>query len=390
MIFQPQLRIPGPAPLPERVVRAMSRPMIDHRGPEFAALLGDVIDGARKVFGTEGDVLALTSSGTGGLESAIANLVSPGDKVLSARCGNFGERFAEIAAAYGAEVISLEFEWGEPVDPDDLRTALEAHPDAGLVLLTHNETSTGLTNPLAELVAAVREAGRLSVVDGVSSVSSMPVEVDRLGIDVCVTAAQKGWMAPPGIALVSISEAAWERSRSARSARFYLDWEQHRKFAARGATPWTPAVNVLFAIQEGIRMLLEEGLDNAYRRHREIADACVAGCQAMGLTPFAAPGHRSATITGVLSPEGLDVKAYRRLLRERFGVVIAGGQGKMDGRMVRVGHLGAVSAGDIVQVLWAMEQALEELDVRANDGAGVGAAIASLSGAAAAGVTVHQ
>lgn len=387
MIFQPQLRIPGPAPLPERVVRAMSQPMIDHRGPEFAALLADVIGGAKKVFGTAGEVVVLTASGTGGLESAIANLLSPGDKVLSARCGNFGERFAEIAAAYGAEVVSLEFEWGEPVDPADLRAALEAHPDAGLVLLTHNETSTGLTNPLADLVRVVREMGRLSLVDGVSSVSSMPVEVDRLGIDVCVTAAQKGWMAPPGIALVTVSEAAWERSRSARAPRFYLDWEQHRHFAARGATPWTPAVSALFALQEGIRMLMEEGLESVYRRHRLIADACVAGCEAMGLSPFAAEGYRSATITGALTPAGLDVKAYRKLLREKFGVVIAGGQGKMEGRMLRVGHLGAVTTGDIVQVLWALEQALEELDVRPNDGAGLAAAARVLGAAAAAPVT---
>ena len=388
MIFQPQLRIPGPAPLPERVLRAMSQPMIDHRGPEFAALLGEVIEGAKPVFGTRGDVVVLSSSGTGGLESAIANLVSPGDKVVAAICGNFGERFAEIAAVYGADVIRLEFEWGEPVDPDDLRKLLAAHPDAGIVLLTHNETSTGLTNPLPYLVNVVREAGRLSVVDGVSSVSSMPVDVDRLGIDVCVSAAQKGWMAPPGIALVTVSEAAWERSRSARSPRFYLDWAQHQAFVAKGATPWTPAVSVLFGLREGIRMLHEEGLDRVYRRHREVADACVAGCEAMGLKALAAPGYRSATITGVLTPEGLDVKAYRKLLREKFGVVIAGGQGKMDGRMLRVGHLGAVTAGDMIQVLWAMEQALEELDVRPNDGAGVAAAARMLGEASAAPATV--
>ncbi len=178
-IFPPQLRIPGPAPLPERVIRAMCQPMIDHRGPEFAALLEEVVRGAKTVFGTDHDVIVLSSSGTGGLESAIANLVSPGDRVLSAICGNFGERFAEIASVYGAQVIRHEVEWGQPVDPDDLRRLLAAHPEVELVLLTHNETSTGLSNDLEALVAVVREAGRLSVVDGVSSVSSMPVEVDR-------------------------------------------------------------------------------------------------------------------------------------------------------------------------------------------------------------------
>ena len=173
MIFQPQLRIPGPAPLPERVIRAMSQPMIDHRGPEFAALLEEVVRGARSVFGTDNEVVVMSSSGTGGLESAIVNLVSPGDRVLAAICGNFGERFAEIATAYGADVIRHEVEWGQPVDPDDLRRLLAAHPEVELVLLTHNETSTGLTNDLEALVAVVREAGRMSVVDGVSSVSSM-------------------------------------------------------------------------------------------------------------------------------------------------------------------------------------------------------------------------
>jgi aspartate aminotransferase-like enzyme len=385
-IFPPQLRIPGPAPLPERVIRAMSQPMIDHRGPEFAALLEEVVRGAKTVFGTDHDVVVLSSSGTGGLESAIANLVSPGDRVLSAICGNFGERFAEIASAYGAQVIRHEVEWGQPVDPDDLRRLLAAHPEVELVLLTHNETSTGLTNDLEALVAVVREAGRLSVVDGVSSVSSMPVEVDRIGADVVVSGSQKGWMAPPGIAFAAVSEPAWERQGTSKSPRFYFDWAQHRKFAARGATPWTPAVSVMFGVREGIRMLLEEGLDNAYARHRRCADAVGAGLQGMGFDLLAAEGYRSATVTAALPRAELDIKAFRKLLREKFGVVIAGGQGKMDGRMIRVGHLGYVTEGDMIQVLWAMEQALEELDVRANEGAGESAAVAALNQAAAAAV----
>jgi aspartate aminotransferase-like enzyme len=201
---------------------------------------------------------------------------------------------------------------------------------------------------------------------------------------VVVSGSQKGWMAPPGIAMVAISEAAWERQAKATSPRFYFDWAQHRKFAARGATPWTPAISVLFGVREGIRMLLEEGLDNAYARHRRCADAVGAGLQAMGFDLFAAEGYRSATVTAAVPRAELDIKAYRKLLREKFGVVIAGGQGKMDGRMIRVGHLGYVTEGDMVQVLWAMEQALEELDVRANEGAGVSAAVATLNQAAAA------
>jgi aspartate aminotransferase-like enzyme len=374
MIYQQQLRIPGPTPLPERVVRAGARPMIDHRGPEFAALLADVTEGAKRVFETGNDLLVLTASGSGGLESAVANLVSPGDEVVAALCGNFGERFAGMASAYGASVVRLEAEWGEPVEPADLADVLAAHPQARVVLLTHNETSTGVTNRLAELVRVAHDAGRVVAVDGVSSVSSIRIGVDALGIDVAVSASQKGWMAPPGIAFVTVNERAWKVAEHARSPRFYFDWRQARKHAAAGSTPWTPAVSVMYAVQEGIRMLDEEGLEQVYARHRRLADATEAGLAALGFALFAAEGHRSATVTSALPMPGLDVSAYRKQLRTRYGVVIGGGQGKMSGKMVRVGHLGAVSDGDIVQVLWAMERALEDLDVAPADGRAVAAA----------------
>src|SRR5256714_6825142 len=193
MTFHTQLRIPGPTPLPERVVRSMNRPMIDHRGPEFAAILSEIATGAKRVFKTKNDLLLLTSSGTGGLESAVANLVSPGDEVVVALCGNFGERFAALASAYGADVVRLEFEWGQPVDAEDLAIVLEKHPKANLLLLPHNETSTGLTNPLRELARVGRDAGRVVVVDGVSSISSIEIETDAWGIDVAGRRAQRGW-----------------------------------------------------------------------------------------------------------------------------------------------------------------------------------------------------
>jgi aspartate aminotransferase-like enzyme len=374
MIFQQQLRIPGPTPLPERVVRASLKPMIDHRGPEFAELLADITNGAKRVFETENDLLVLTCSGSGGLESAVANLVSPGDEVVAAICGNFGDRFADIAAAYGARVVRLEAEWGQPVEPADLADVLTAHPGARLVLLTHNETSTGVANRLPDLVRVARAAGRVVAVDGVSSVSSMRVEVDRLGIDVAVSASQKGWMAPPGVAFVTVNDRAWEMCERATAPRYYYDWRLARKQAANGSTPFTPAVSVLYAVQEGIRMLEEEGLEQVYARHRRLADATEAALAALGLALYAAEGHRSATVTSALPVPGLDVSAYRKLLRQKYGVVIAGGQGKMTGKLLRVGHLGAVGDGDIVQVLWAMERALEELDIAPADGRGLAAA----------------
>jgi aspartate aminotransferase-like enzyme len=379
MIYQQQLRIPGPTPLPERVVRAASRPMIDHRGPEFAELLTAVTAGAKRVFETTNDLLVLTASGSGGLESAVANLVSPGDEVVAALCGNFGERFAGMAAAYGAQLVKLEAEWGQPVEPADLSEVLAAHPQARVVLLTHNETSTGVTNGLAGLVRVAHEAGRVVAVDGVSSVSSMPIAVDRLGVDVAVSASQKGWMAPPGVAFVTVNDRAWELAERSRSPRYYFDWRLARKHAEGGSTPWTPAVSVLYAVEEGIRMLEEEGLADVYARHRRLADATEAGLAALGFPLFAAQGYRSATVTSALPMPGLDVSALRRLLRTKYGVVIAGGQGRMTGKMIRVGHLGAVTDGDVVQVLWAIECALEELDIAPFDGRSTAAATEHLA-----------
>jgi aspartate aminotransferase-like enzyme len=310
--------------------------------------------------------------------------VSPGDEVVCALCGNFGERFAALASAYGADVTRLEAEWGQPVDPDDLAHVLAGHPKANVVLLTHNETSTGLTNPLQHLARVARDAGRIVVVDGVSSISSIAIETDAWGIDVAVSGSQKGWMAPPGIALVTISERAWAQQAKARSPRFYFDWKEAKTWADKGMTPFTPAVSVAFALQEGLRMIEEEGLDNVYSRHARLARATQSGLQALGFQLFARDGYRSNTVTSAVPPAGLDVAALRKTLHDKYGVVIAGGQGKMSGKMVRVGHLGAVAEGDVVQVIWAIEQALEELDIAPSDGRGVAAVTSSLQGVAAA------
>jgi aspartate aminotransferase-like enzyme len=242
------------------------------------------------------------------------------------------------------------------------------------VFLTHNETSTGVTNPLHELAQVAREEGRLVVVDGVSSVSAIPIETDAWGLDVVVSGSQKGWMAPPGLAFLTVNERAWKAYEQAKAARFYLDWKQAQKFATKGQTPFTPAVGVLYGVREGLQMIFEEGVDNVCQRHRRIADATAAGLAAAGFTLFAADGYRSATVTSAVPPPELDVSTFRKLLRERYGVVIAGGQGKLTGKLVRIGHLGAVSEGDIVQVLWAIEQALEELDIAAANGRALEAA----------------
>jgi aspartate aminotransferase-like enzyme len=379
-----QLRIPGPTPLPERVVRAMARPMIDHRGREFAAIHKEISAGVREVFVTaEADLLILSSSGTGAMESAIANLVSPGDEVVVCTCGVFGDRFVDIANAYGAEVVKLSVDWGQPVEPQQLADLLAGHPNAGIVFLTHNETSTGVTNRIERLAKVARDAGRLVVVDAISSASSMPLEMDAWGLDVVLSGSQKGWMAPPGVAFVAVGPRAWEHVERARSPRFYFDWTSHRTWAEKGFTPSTPAVSTLFAVQEGIRILKEEGLAAAFERHRRIADATAAGLAAAGLTLLAREGYRSATVTAAVVPDSIAVEDLRKLLSSRHGVVIAGGRGaaKISERIVRVGHLGAVTEGDIVQVLWAIEQALDELDHAPADGRTLAAAQAVFAGA---------
>jgi aspartate aminotransferase-like enzyme len=229
-----------------------------------------------------------------------------------------------------------------------------------------------------------RDADRIVVVDGVSSISSIDIETDAWGVDVAVSGSQKGWMAPPGLALVSVSERAWAQQAKARSPRFYFDWKESRTWAEKGMTPFTPAIPVAFAVQEGLRMLEEEGLANVYERHARLARATQAGLQALGFQLYAQDGYRSNTVTSAVPPQGLDVNALRKLIDSKYGVVIAGGQGKMAGKMVRVGHLGAVAEGDVVQVIWAIEQALEELDVAPADGRGVSAVTASIQGVPAA------
>jgi len=261
---------------------------------------------------------------------------------------------------------------------------LERHPNAKVVLVTHNETSTGLTNPLEALARVAHQAGRIVVVDGVSSISSIAIDTDAWGIDVAVTGSQKGWMAPPGLSLVSVSERAWAQQAKARSPRFYFDWKEAKVWAEKGMTPFTPAIGVVFALQEGLHMIEEEGIDAVYERHERLARGTQAGLEALGFHLYAKEGYRSNTVTSAVPPDGLDVAALRNLLNQKYGVVIAGGQGKMTGKMIRVGHLGAIAEGDVVQVVWAIEQVLEELDIAPSDGRGVAAVTASLQGVAAA------
>lgn len=355
------LRVPGPTPLPREVRQALAAEMINHRGPEFRALLASVTADLRYLLQTENDVLVLTGSGTGGMEAAVANLISPGDRVLAVSVGAFGERFADIARAFGAEVSMVSAPWGQAADPTALEAALERTPDARLVLVTHNETSTGVTNDLGALAEVVRARGAecqpLLVVDAISSAGALPLPSDAWGCDVVISGSQKAWMAPPGLSFISMGPRAWAAAERATCPRFYWDLRAARHAAERGETPWTPAVNALQGLRVALSLMRAEGLEAIYARHRRLARRMREGARALGLELFADPAHASDTVTTLRVPEGMHGEALLARVREQ-GVALAGGQGPLKGRVIRVGHLGYVEAADIDRVLEALAGAL--------------------------------
>jgi aspartate aminotransferase-like enzyme len=354
--FEPNLRIPGPTPLPPSVREAGARQMINHRGPIFAELLGRIQAGMKPFFGTSGDIAILSCAGTGGLEAAIVNTLSPGDAVLGVSIGAFGDRFASIAEAYGATVDRMAAEWGWAAAPDEVRERL-GRGDYKAVLLTHNETSTGVMNPIPELVAAVRAAApdALILVDSVSALGAVPFEMDGWGVDLVVTGSQKAWMAAPGLAMVAASERAWAAMETSRMPRYYLDLRKHRAGLANGETPWTPAIAVAFQVDEGVRLMTEEGQPAVFARHAACAAATRAALEALGFALFADAANRSLTVTAAHIPEPLDWKAFNAELRAR-GLILAGGQGKLAGKIFRVGHLGAVTVDDILSLAATLEE----------------------------------
>jgi aspartate aminotransferase-like enzyme len=355
-----ELRIPGPTPCPDEVLQAMSRQMINHRGEEFAGILQRITDNLKLLFQTRNDVFLLTGSGTGGLEAAIVNTLSPGDKLLSVSTGVFGDRFATMAEQFGAEVIPLRFEWGKAADADAVRKALQADTEIKAVLVTHNETSTGVTNDLASISAVVKEFDKLLLVDAISSLGSINLPVDEWQCDVAVTGSQKGWMVPPGMAMVSVSQEAWQAHSRARMPRFYWDFAQARSYLEKGQTPWTPAISTVFALSVSLEMMLKEGLPNIIARHARVGKAAREGVKSLGLPLFSDEDHASNTVTAVSSSNGLDTKKLLRILREEHRVVLGGGQQKLDGKIFRIGHLGWVTEDNIKTVISALKVAMPQ------------------------------
>ena len=372
--FEPNLRIPGPTSLPPSVREAGGRQMINHRGLEFAAMLNRIQVGMKPYFGTESDIAIVSSAGTGGLEAAVVNVLSPGDRVLAVSIGAFGDRFAKVAETYGASVDRVNAEWGWAADPDELRERLPS-ADYRAVLLTHNETSTGVMNPIPALAAAIRTTSpdALILVDSVSALGAVPFQMDDWGCDVVVTGSQKAWMAAPGLAMIAASERAWAAMETARMPRFYFDLLKHRESARSGQTPWTPAIAVIYQVDEGIRLMAAEGAEAIFARHEACTAATQAGLEALGFQLFADPANRSKTVTAALIPDGLDWKAFNSEITRR-GVVLAGGQGKLAGKVFRVGHLGSVIVDEILGAIATLEAASVALGRPVEIGAGVAAA----------------
>lgn len=358
-----QLRVPGPTPVPERVFKAMSQPMINHRGPAFATLIKECREGLQWAFQTQSPIAIFPASGTGGLEAAVVNLTSPGEPALFVSIGAFGDRFASLGKAYGADVVKLEYPWGEAAKPEDVSAALDANPAIKVVFVTHNETSTGVTNDLAAIARVAKAAGKLVAVDGVSSVSSIDLPVDQLGLDVVVSGSQKGWMLPPGCAFLSVSQAALDFMATTKAPRFYFDIAKELSYEEKGQTFTTPAVSLLFGLRESLRMMREEGLQEIFRRHTRIAGGVRAAVKALELELLADPLHASNTVTAVKAPHG-DGELNKRLiayLRDELGLELAGGQGQLQGKIFRIGHLGDIHDDDARAIIERLEKGLVEV-----------------------------
>lgn len=378
-MYRPQnLRIPGPTYVPGPVLSASARPLINHRGPEFAALLVGLTRALQDALRTQGDVLMLTSSGSGGMEAAIANTLSRGDKMLLFINGAFGERFHAIAKAYGVDARRVDVPWGRALDPDLVRDELakeKGKDGAKAVLLTHNETSTGVLNPLKEIAEIVRDAGKLLIVDSVSGAGAVELEVDEWGIDVLVTGSQKAWGAPPGVAIVTMSPRAWKAYDRSDLPKVYFDLQAAKASLEKAQTPATPAITVFIALQESLKLMAEEGIDAIVRRHRDLAYATRRGVQALNLPLFADEAHASPTVTSFRPPTRVDARNLIRILRESYDTVIAGGQGRLEGQIARVGHMGFVTLQDMVSFFSALELTLRDLHQAVEPGQAIAACL---------------
>ncbi len=366
---------PGPTPVPPPVLQALAEPVVHHRGPDFRPVLARCLDRLKQVFRTSSDVLLFTASGTGAMESAVANLCSPGNRVVVVSAGYFGDRWIEIAERYGCQVEAVRYAWGEVPSADDVAERLAELGGARAVFLTQSETSTGVVCDVEALAAAARPSGAHVVVDAVSSLGAVPLEMDAWGVDVACSGSQKALMAPPGLAMAAVSEAVWEAEGRGSSPRYYLDWERARRAQEKMETAFTPAVPLVKALDVALGLLLEGGLEAAFDRHVRLGRACRAGIKAMGLELFSPDDDSSAVVTAVRTPAGIDSSELVLALRERHGVQVAGGHGPLRGKVFRIGHIGHYDVFDIATALAAVELTLVDLGADIERGVAVAHAL---------------
>ncbi|MDN5346561.1 MAG: hypothetical protein PWP65_125 [Clostridia bacterium] len=376
MLSKQILLLPGPTPVPPRIVQAMAAPAINHRGPEFKELLTEVNQGLQEVFCTKGEVIVLTCSGTGGMEAAVANFLEPGDKALIVTIGAFGGRFIKICQAFGVEAEIMAFPYGQAADPNRLaeRLAEDKNKTIKAILLQHNETSTGVLNDVRALSQARGDHPALLIVDSISGLAAAELQTDAWDLDVVIAGSQKALMLPPGLAVLSINERAWRVAEKCANKRYYLDLLAARKSKDKGQTPYTPAVSLLFGLRESLKMLQEETLAGSQARHALMRDMVRAGIKALGLELLAADEVASPSVTAVKVPAGIKPKDIITPLREKYGVVVAGGQGDVKDSVFRIGHLGYVLPTDILAGLAALEMVLDELGLVRAEGVAVAAA----------------
>ncbi len=360
------LRIPGPTAVPVEVAQAGAAPMINHRGPEFAAMAARTTEGVKKVYQTKNDVVTLSASGTGAMEAAVVNLMAPGEEVLVVTIGEFGDRFVNLVQTYGGKATVLKFDPGLAADVNQIEDALKKNSAITTVFITHNETSTGVTNPiLPDLAKVVHAADRLLVVDAISSLSSVPVKTDEWDLDVVLSGSQKGWMTAPGLAFVSMNDRAWAKAAANPQPRFYFDIKRHQESLKAGQTPWTPAVSVWFQLDKSLELMLVEGLDQIFARHHRLASKVRNGAKTMGLKLLASEGVESDTVTAIRVPEGMNGDDIIKTAIKEYDTVFAGGQGALKGKIIRFGHLGHMTDGDIDAGLDALKGSLAKMGFKA-------------------------
>ena len=367
------LLTPGPTPLPPEVCEALARPIIHHRTPQFQAILKEVTEGLKYVFQTKNDVFIFASSGTGAMEAAVVNLLSPGDTVITIQGGKFGERWTEICKNYGIDAEIIDVEWGRAVEPKEIGKRLKANPKIKAVFTTLCETSTGVVNDIEAIGEVIKNTKAALVVDAISGLGAIPILTDDWSVDVVVSGSQKGLMLPPGLAFISVSSKAWNLIQDSKCPKYYFDLKEAKKALDKTDTPFTPAISLIIALNESLKMIKLDGLENIFNRHKKMAEATRQAMKALGLELFA-PTAASDVVTAGKVPQGIDAEKIVKTMRDTYGVTIAGGQAELKGKVFRIAHMGYIEEFDIIACISCLEKVLAQMGYKFNLGAGLKAA----------------